>query len=221
LTPAAGTGSFGTGSGRVNLVKTNTRHQIFGVPSQDTAADNPTLPGTNSISFIAGRRSGITGRRNKVLSGDTLGVLDFAGQTTDNSTGIGAASANIYVDAAENFGASAAGSTIKLATTAIGTNAGVMNRLTLNSSNNTHNSSQHSFLDNSSNAIATLSTSTAQFFVPVTFPVYTIASKPTTGLVGQQICISDSASGPHPNGMMAFWDTSNSRWSYVHDNNAV
>jgi hypothetical protein len=39
--------------------------------------------------------------------------------------------------------------------------------------------------------------------------------------VGQQIAISDSAGGGNPNGMMAFYDTTNSRWSYIHDNSAV
>ena len=42
-----------------------------------------------------------------------------------------------------------------------------------------------------------------------------------TGVAGQMICVSDSAGGGHPNGMLAFWDTTNSRWSYVHDNSAV
>jgi hypothetical protein len=33
--------------------------------------------------------------------------------------------------------------------------------------------------------------------------------------------VSDSAGGSHPNGMIAFWDTTNNRWSYIHDNSAV
>ena len=69
--------------------------------------------------------------------------------------------------------------------------------------------------------IATFNNSRAAFAVPVQFPVYTAAGKPASGVVGQQIAISDSAGGPHPNGMMAFWDTSNARWSYIHDNTAV
>ena len=36
-----------------------------------------------------------------------------------------------------------------------------------------------------------------------------------TGSVGQTAAVSDSA------GMLAYWDTTNSRWSYVHDNSAV
>jgi hypothetical protein len=73
---------------------------------------------------------------------------------------------------------------------------------------------------NSAN-IATFNNSRAAFAVPVQFPVYTAATKPVSGVVGQQIAISDSAGGSHPNGMMAFWDTTNARWSYIHDNSAV
>ena len=69
--------------------------------------------------------------------------------------------------------------------------------------------------------VAIFNTSTVTFNVPVTFPVYTAAAKPASGQVGQQIAISDSAGGGHPNGMMAFWDTTNARWSYIHDNSAV
>ena len=54
------------------------------------------------------------------------------------------------------------------------------------------------------------------------FPVYTAAAAANlTGVVGQAICISNSAQGSDPNGMLAFWDTTNNRWSYVHNNQAV
>ena len=42
-----------------------------------------------------------------------------------------------------------------------------------------------------------------------------------TGQVGWIAAVTDSASGGNPNGMIAFWDTTNARWSYVHDNSAV
>ena len=38
-----------------------------------------------------------------------------------------------------------------------------------------------------------------------------------TGQMGQIATVSDST----PNGMMAYWDNTNGRWSYVHDNSAV
>lgn len=53
-------------------------------------------------------------------------------------------------------------------------------------------------------------------------PVYTNTSLTAiTGQVGWIAAVSNSASGGNPNGMMAFWDTTNSRWSYIHDNSAV
>ena len=55
--------------------------------------------------------------------------------------------------------------------------------------------------------------------LPVAFPVYTAAgAAAVTGAVGWQISISDS---PTVGGRMAFWDTTNARWSYVSDNLAV
>lgn len=41
------------------------------------------------------------------------------------------------------------------------------------------------------------------------------------GQAGWMACVTDSAGGGNPNGMIAFWDTTNARWSYVHDNSAV
>lgn len=79
-------------------------------------------------------------------------------------------------------------------------------------------------LVNNSNSTTpvTVDNSKVAFAIPVQFPVYTKAQAAAiTGAVGQQICISDSASGGNPNGMMAFWDTTNSRWSYIHDNGAL
>ena len=51
-----------------------------------------------------------------------------------------------------------------------------------------------------------------------TVPVYTIATKPVSGVVGMLIAISDS---PTNAGKMAYWDTTNTRWSYVSDDSAV
>jgi hypothetical protein len=42
-----------------------------------------------------------------------------------------------------------------------------------------------------------------------------------TGQIGWIAAVSNSAGGAHPNGMIAFWDTTNTRWSYIHDNSAV
>jgi len=42
-----------------------------------------------------------------------------------------------------------------------------------------------------------------------------------TGQIGWMAAVSDSGGGGNPNGMIAFWDTTNTRWSYIHDNSAV
>ena len=55
--------------------------------------------------------------------------------------------------------------------------------------------------------------------VPFKFPTYTAAAaNAITGAVGWQISISNS---PTVGGRMAFWDTTNARWSYISDNTAV
>jgi hypothetical protein len=42
-----------------------------------------------------------------------------------------------------------------------------------------------------------------------------------TGQVGWMAAVTNSGGGGNPNGMIAFWDTTNARWSYIHDNSAV
>ena len=58
----------------------------------------------------------------------------------------------------------------------------------------------------------------ATFTSPTTLAVFTATGLTAiSGAVGQIAIVSNSS----PGGMMAFWDTTNSRWSYVHDNSAV
>ena len=60
------------------------------------------------------------------------------------------------------------------------------------------------------------------FNVP-TVSAFTIAAKPLIGTAGQMIAVTDSATtgGKATDGMIAFWDLSNTRWSYIIDNTAV
>jgi len=75
---------------------------------------------------------------------------------------------------------------------------------------------------NTSTARVTVGSTNTTFALPIVLPNYTaVALRAVTGAVGWMACVNNSASGGNPNGMMAFWDTSNSRWSYVHDNGAV
>jgi len=67
-----------------------------------------------------------------------------------------------------------------------------------------------------------LNSTSATFSQPVGLPVKTAAAwNAITGAVGQMVCVSNSGGGGNPNGMIAFWDTTNARWSYIHDNSAV
>ena len=65
--------------------------------------------------------------------------------------------------------------------------------------------------------VATFNRDAVTFTSPVQFPSYTAAGVPASGASGQQISISDST----PGGKMAYYDTTNTRWSYVSDDSAV
>ena len=103
-------------------------------------------------------------------------------------------------------------------------NSGGTAAITLSSSNATTTIKGDAITleNNAGTDYAVLNSTSATFAQPVGLPVKTAAAwNAITGAVGQMVCVSNSAGGPHPNGMMAFWDTSNARWSYIHDNTAV
>ena len=67
--------------------------------------------------------------------------------------------------------------------------------------------------------VITTGTTNVAFTLPVKFPVYTAAALTAiTGAVGWQAAVSNS---PVNAGKMAYWDTTNSRWSYIDTNTAV
>jgi hypothetical protein len=116
-------GTTYTGYGRANIAFPNSSMFVAGVPSQDTAPDNNSLTGTNVVTIIGNRRSGVSSRRNPIVIGDTLGGINFNGQSASNSTGIGVNGASITATALDNFtGGTARGtqftiSTVNTATT--------------------------------------------------------------------------------------------------------
>ena len=76
--------------------------------------------------------------------------------------------------------------------------------------------------NNAGTDYAVLNSTSATFTQPVGLPVKTATQwNAITGAVGQMVCVSNSAQGSNPNGMIAFWDTTAARWSYIHDNSAV
>jgi hypothetical protein len=221
LTPAGGVGSFGTGSGRTNLAMNGVMSFYFGVPAQDTGPDNATITGTNQLFFVTNRRSPTSGRRNTLAADDTIFSLLGNVQTANNATGNGSTSAVLSFSTVEATSGSARGSRAVIQTTNTGTNT-LSTRVSVDDRVNQYNSDSHVFRDKTGSFTSlSMTTATAVFTAIPQFPVYTVATKPASGSVGQQICISDSAGGGNPNGMMAFWDTTNARWSYIHDNGAV
>jgi hypothetical protein len=82
---------------------------------------------------------------------------------------------------------------------------------------------QHSFSTNESyfqgNISVTGNVITSNFLQAQSYSA--AALNAITGSIGQIAAVSDSAGGSNPNGMLAFWDTTNARWSYIHDNTAV
>jgi hypothetical protein len=103
---ALGTATGGTGTYTVN------QSQTVASMTMNSGADNTTLNDGNSITFIGGRKNGVSGRRNSLKTGDTVGVIRFNGQTANSQTGNGSRVANIRVEALENYSGSARGGKI-------------------------------------------------------------------------------------------------------------
>jgi len=156
-------------------------------------------------------------------SGDIIGSFKFNGNA-NTSTSPGAPAgpgAQIYASATENWTALANGTRFVFFTIQTGTIADFQ-VISGSSDNLDLKSTQTRIQDVSGNAVLTVNATDATFAQPVGFPVKTAAQwNAITGAVGRQVCVSNSAGGGHPNGMMAFWDTTNARWSYIHDNSAV
>jgi hypothetical protein len=268
-------GTTYTGYGRTNLGVINSAMFIHGVPSTDSAPDNNSLTGTNVVTIVGNRRSGVSLRRNPIVIGDALGVINFNGQSASATSGSGVTGASITTTALDNFsGGTTRGTSFSIATVNSGTSvtsnrlslsdrqnnylanqhqfvnagntniplsfttstwntsvdsqtfgntAGTVNMLTMNTTNNDYRNTTHVFKDRTGSFTAlNMTTATAVFTSIPVVPNYTAAAaNAITGQIGAHIAISDSAGGSHPNGMLAFWDTTNSRWSYIHDNSAV
>jgi len=139
---ALGTGTGGTGTYTVGTSQTVTSMTM------NSGADNTTLNSSNEIIFVGGRKNGIGGRRNALRQGDSIGRLNFHGQTANSASGSGSRSATIRANATENFSGSARGASITMSTVNSGTTTEA-NRLILSSVGNDYYSSYHTFRDNS------------------------------------------------------------------------
>jgi hypothetical protein len=224
IQPATAITALGTGTGGVGTytVSTNfaTAGQTVGSSATPVAMvatpDNITQRGQNIITSVVSRRSTVNGRQNALKSGDNMFQVQSRGAYANNSTGI-AAGGEMGFYTTENWELNKYGTNFFVSTVQTG-QASTSTRMILGYSGNTLTADTLTLNNNSAVTLATVDSTAATFTVPVGFPVYTIAGKPATGVVGQQISISDS---PTSGGRMAFWDTTNARWSYVSDNSAV
>jgi hypothetical protein len=142
------TGAGGTGTYTVSP------SQTVSSMTMNSGADNTTLNDSNAITFISGRKSGASGRRNAIRNGDNVGRLNFNGQIANSATGNGLRAANLQVRALENFGAGARGTQMRIQTVNTGTTIEAT-RLELSDKFNNHYSEVHDFYNNSSNKIGT------------------------------------------------------------------
>jgi hypothetical protein len=218
LTPAGAVGSFGTGSGAMLISFTAIKPNIVGVTSTDTGPENAGVTATNVLTFATGRNSATSGRRNALLTDDTVFSIIGNAQTATNSTTFGNQVALINVAMQENATNTTRGTRMTFQTVNTGTTT-ISTRMILSDRTNAYYADTHNLVDKTGSFSAlSLTTATATFTAIPVIPNYTAAGKPVSGAVGQLICISNS---PTVGGRMAFWDTTNARWSYVSDNSAV
>ena len=120
---ALGTGTGGTGTYTLST-PISAAGQTVASTTMTAIPDNDTLLGTTGIKIMGGRKSGVSGRKQPVKTGDTIGSITFWGTKSTNGTFANSTSNRggiILVKAAENYGASNGGSSMEFTTTNIGT----------------------------------------------------------------------------------------------------
>lgn len=198
-------GSGGTAENILNLIK-----------SDATGAANQGV-----INFATYRSSG--GTYSPTQSGDKIGQFKFNGNSNSGGTpGVPAGPGLSISGVSTELWSSTANGT-KMEVFAIKNGTIAPTRIIDHAPTAaTYRADTFTVQDSSLADYLVLNSTAATFSKPVKFPVDTAANwNAVTGAVGQQVCVSDSGGGGNPNGMMAFWDTTNARWSYVHDNSAV
>ena len=149
------------------------------------------------------------------------GIGSFLFSADNSTTGTNQVSAgNMRCEASETWTSTATGTEMSF----VANRAGVLNQsrkvLAMKPEAATLSANTITFTEDATGTtLADFDINRASFLVPVQFPVKTAAAwNLITGAVGRQVCVSNS---PTVGGRMAFWDTTNSRWSYVSDNTAV
>jgi hypothetical protein len=93
--------------------------------------------------------------------------------------------------------------------------AGTDTQVTFNDEGNPSGNNGFTFLKSSGNLNVPGSFNAGSFIKCATYSE--VELRTITGVIGQLAAVNDS----NPIGMPAFWDGTNNRWSYIHDNSAV
>jgi len=125
---ALGTATGGTGTYTVGT------SQTVSSMTMNSGADNTTLNSSNELTFVGNRKNGVSGRRNSLKNGDTVGRVNFNGQTANSATGNGSRTAQIVVKAVEDWTGSVRGSRLTFTSINSGTNTEA-DRLTIDDRN--------------------------------------------------------------------------------------
>jgi hypothetical protein len=152
--------ALGTGTGGVGTYTLSTPISAAGQTVASTTItaipDNDTLLGTTGIKIMGGRKSGVSGRKMPVKTGDSIGAITFWGTKSANGT-FANSTANragmILVKAAESFGTSNGGGSLEFSTTNIGT-VTETKRAVMTNQNIEFRSDSYTFDDANGNAIA-------------------------------------------------------------------
>ena len=183
----AGVTQLGHGASNVNFV--NSQLKLFGVTKDATgsATDNVSLDDTTRITFISGRRSGVSGRRDALLRNDTIGRIDFRGQGTSNSSDSGYNSGQIYYKAIDNYSTNTHGSSVIITSINSGTNL-ESERFNLNNVVHAHRSDNHFFYSSDGALLASITTSSFNFYTTASF----IAGLPSTPILAGRVTFTTS-----------------------------
>jgi hypothetical protein len=211
-------------AGDVNIVQLASTFQSVFTPGfkYTGLASSSTLTGNGTAFEMSSRwkANATTATYDPPQTNWGIGAFQFSADASTNNTNQQVAG-QIRVVATENWDATHKGSKITLDANALGT-GGSKQVLSLSPETSFISSDSITLESSSGSDYLTLNSTSATFTQPVGFPVKTAAQwNAITGSVGQQVCVSDSGGGGNPNGMMAFWDTTHTRWSYIHDNSAV
>jgi hypothetical protein len=209
--------NIGINAGNPAAASFNDRVSQFRVQTATTSSSE-----ASTITFNTGKFNTGTNLFSATASGDYLGEFFFAGNygTTSSFTTLGP-SVRFRATAAENFTATNSGGAFAINLDKIGGST-PYDAISVSSANASIASDIITLENNSGTDYAVLNSTSATFAQPVGLPVKTAVQwNAITGAAGQMVCVSNSGGGGNPNGMIAFWDTTNARWSYIHDNSAV